>query len=210
MFTLCWAAKGGSGTTVVAATMAMTSATTSGGPTLLVDLAGDLPVALGRPTPEGPGLGDWSASTAATDRLDGLRVPLAAGLDLLPRGGRPPGSRWAELGEHLSGLGETVVVDAGTGAPPPTLREAADRTLLVTRACYLAVRRAVDARVPVDGIVLVEEPGRALRVDDLEAALGAPVVARVLLDPAVARAVDAGLLLARLPAPFRRELDVAA
>jgi hypothetical protein len=81
---------------------------------------------------------------------------------------------------------------------------------LITRACYLAVRRAVDAREVVDGIVLVEEPGRALGVDDLEAALGASVVSRVLLDPAVARAVDSGLLLAKLPGAFRRVLEVAA
>lgn len=206
MITLCWAAKGGSGTTVVAATMAVTSRR----PTLLVDLAGDLPTALGIPVPDGPGLGEWSTSSAAADRLHALRVPLAPGLHLLPRGVQPPSGRWRELAGHLADLDEAIVVDAGTGAPPAVLREAADRTLLVTRACYLAVRRAVDARVPVDGIVLVEEPGRALGPEDLEASLGAPVVSRVLLDPAVARAVDSGLLLARLPAPFRRELDVAA
>lgn len=206
MITLCFAAKGGSGTTVVAATMAVTSST----PTLLVDLAGDAPVALGRAVPDGPGIGDWSDSTAPPDRLVSLRVPLAPGLDLLPRGTRAPVGRWNELGHHLADTGGTVVIDAGTGAPPPALLDVATRTLLVTRACYLGVRRAVDARVPLDGIVLVEEPGRALGVDDLEAALAAPVVARVLLDPAVARAVDAGLLLARLPRPFRRELDVAA
>lgn len=206
MITLCWAAKGGSGTTVVAATMAVTSRR----PTLLVDLAGDLPIALGVPVPDGPGLGEWSASTAPAHRLRALRVPLAPELELLPRGGRPPAGRWRELAAHLADLDEAIVVDAGTGAPPPTLREAADRTLLVTRACYLAVRRAVDARTPVDGIVLVEEPGRALGPEELEASLGAPVVSRVLLDPAVARAVDSGLLLARLPGAFRRELDVAA
>lgn len=206
MITLCWGAKGGSGTTVVAATMAVTSRT----PTLLVDLGGDLPIALGLPEPDGPGIGEWSTSAASPARLDALRVHLASGLDLLPRGHRAPAGRWRELGEHLAGLGQTVVVDAGTGAPPAELRRSADRTLLVTRACYLAVRRAVTAREVVDGIVLVEEPGRSLKVDDLEAALGAPVVARVLLDPAVARAVDSGLLLARLPAPFRRGLAVAS
>lgn len=206
MITLCWAAKGGSGTTVVAATIAVTS----NRPTLVVDLAGDLPIVLGHPVPPSPGLGDWAASTAPAERLHALRVRLDSGLDLLPRGGRPPGARWDELAGHLSRLPETVVVDAGTGAPPHALRDAADRTLLVTRACYVAVRRAVESRVAIDGIVLVEEPGRALGVEDLEAALGAPVVSRVLLDPAVARAVDAGLLLARLPSPFRRVLDLAA
>lgn len=206
MVTICWAAKGGSGTTVVAATLALSSRT----PTLLVDLAGDLPVALGLPVPDGPGVGEWSTSTAPPSRLDALRVPLGRGIDLLPRGHRAAVGRWHEIGQHLASLPETVVVDAGTGPPPTDLRRAGDRSLLVTRACYLAVRRAVAAQEAVDGIVLVEEPGRALGVEDLEAALGAPVVSRVLLDPAVARAVDAGLLLAKLPGPFRRELAVAA
>lgn len=206
MFTLCWAAKGGSGTTVVTATLALSCRT----PTLLVDLAGDLPLVLGLPTPDGPGVGDWSSSTAPASRLDALRVPLAPHLDLLPRGQRPPAARWRELAEHLAGRHESVFVDAGTGSPRPELCAVADRTLLVTRPCYLAVRRAVESRQVVDGIVLVEEPGRALGVDDLEASLGAPVVSRVLLDPAVARAVDSGLLLAKLPGAFRRELEVAA
>ena len=207
MVTICWAAKGGSGTTVVAATLALSH---RAAPTLLVDLAGDLPIALGLPVPDGPGIGDWSVSTAPANRLDALRVPLAAGLDLLPRGQRAPVGRWSELGRRLGELPGAVVVDAGTGPPPVELCSQADRVLLVTRACYLAVRRAADARVTIDGIVLVEEPGRALRVADLETALGAPVVAHVLLDPAVARAVDSGLLLAKLPGAFRRELEVAA
>ena len=206
MLTMCWAAKGGSGTTVITATLALSSRA----PTLLVDLAGDLPMALGLPAPETPGIGEWSLSSAPPSRLDALRVPLAPGLDLLHRGHRAPFGRWRELGEHLAAMPHAVVVDAGTGPPPPELRRHADRVLLVTRACYLAVRRAVDAREIVDGIVLVEEPGRALGVDDLEAALGAPVVSRVLLDPAVARAVDAGLLLAKLPGAFRRVLEDAA
>lgn len=206
MIIMCWAAKGGSGTTVVTATLALSSRA----PTLLVDLAGDQPTALGLPTPDGPGVGEWSVSTAPPSRLDALRIPLARGLDLLPRGHRAPFGRWRELGEHLASLPHLVVVDAGTGPPPAELRQHADRVLLVTRACYLAVRRAVDAREVVDGIVLVEEPGRALGVADLETALGAPVVSRVLLDPAVARAVDAGLLLAKLPGAFRRELEDAA
>lgn len=206
MITLCWAAKGGSGTTVVTATLALASRT----PTLLVDLAGDVPTALGLSGPDGQGVGEWSASSAPAGRLDALRVPLTPTLDLLPRGEVAPAARWTELGEHLAAATHDVFVDAGTGAPPGELRRRADRSLLVTRACYLAVRRAIQTREVVDGIVLVEEPGRALGVADLEAALGAPVVSRVLLDPAVARAVDAGLLLSKLPGAFRRELRAAA
>ena len=206
MITLCWAAKGGSGTTVVTATLALASRA----PTLLVDLAGDLPVALGLPDHHGPGIGEWSGSTAPADRLDALRVPLTPTLDLLPRGRVAPAGRWDELGDHLAGAAQAVFVDAGTAAAPTALRGHADRTLLVTRGCYLAVRRAVAAGDVGDGIVLVEEPGRALGADDLEAALGVPVVSRVLLDPAVARAVDAGLLLAKLPGAYRREIVEAA
>lgn len=206
MVTLCWAAKGGSGTTVVAATLALSHRS----PTLLVDLAGDLPLALGLAGSDGPGVGEWSASSAPTSRLDALRIPLADGLDLLPRGRRVPLGRWHELGRYLADVERDVVVDAGTGAPPTDLRRHADRVLLVTRACYLAVRRATELRQVVDGVVLVEEPGRALGVEDIEIAVGAPVVSRVLLDPAVARAVDSGLLLARLPGAFRRGLEAAA
>jgi hypothetical protein len=44
----------------------------------------------------------------------------------------------------------------------------------------------------------------------VEAAVGAPVVATLTLDPAVARAIDAGLLAARLPRLIQRQLRDAA
>jgi pimeloyl-ACP methyl ester carboxylesterase len=104
-----------------------------------------------------------------------------------------------------------VIVDAGsTPAPPAELVRGADHALLVTRPCYLALRAAIRHPARPTGIVLVDEPGRALGTRDIETSLGAPVVANVLLDPAVARAVDAGLLAARLPAGFRRAMQVAA
>ena len=77
-------------------------------------------------------------------------------------------------------------------------------------ACYLALRRAVALEARPSGVVLIEEPGRALRARDVEAAIDAPVVATLALDPAVARAVDAGLLAARLPRLIQRELRNAA
>ena len=50
-----------------------------------------------------------------------------------------------------------------------------------------------------------------LRLDTkLVGELGVPIVATVLLDPAIARAVDAGLMLARLPAAFRHAVRLAA
>ena len=72
------------------------------------------------------------------------------------------------------------------------------------------MRAAVRRPTAATGVVLVAEPGRALGAREIEAALGLPVVATVLVDPGVARAVDAGLLAARLPAGMRRAMLRAA
>jgi MinD superfamily P-loop ATPase len=106
----------------------------------------------------------------------------------------------------LADLDGEVIVDAGTGAPLPELVDRADQSLLVTRACYLAMRRAVRVASTPSGVVLVREAGRSLRAVDVERSIGAPVVAQVELDPAVARAVDAGLLSNRLPLGMLRGL----
>jgi hypothetical protein len=209
MITVCWAAKGGSGTTVVAAAMAIAAAT----PTLLIDLAGDVPAVLGIPEPDGPGVLDWLASEAPTSRLSALEVRADGHANVLPRGGSAtmPPARWDELATWLRRERRNIVVDAGSaGDPPPAIIRAADHALLVTRPCYLALRAAVRQPTRPSGVVLVEEPGRALRARDVEASLGVPVVATVLLDPAIARAVDAGLLLARLPTAFRNAVRRAA
>jgi hypothetical protein len=209
MITVCWAAKGGSGTTVVAAAMAIAAAA----PTLLIDLAGDVPAVLGIPEPDGPGVFEWLASDAPPARLNALEVRVDRHADVLPRGraAQVPPTRWGELATWLRAERRSIVVDAGSvGEPPPAIVRAADHALLVTRPCYLALRAAVRQPTRPTGVVLVEEPGRALRAPDIEASLGVPVVATVLLDPAIARAVDAGLLLARLPVGFRHALRLAA
>jgi hypothetical protein len=103
-----------------------------------------------------------------------------------------------------------VYVDAGTGAPPPALLDGDVRSLLVTRACYISLQRAVSAGCRPDGVVLVTEPGRSLRAPDVASTTGAPVVASVSVDVAVARAVDAGLLASRVPRLLQRELRGAA
>ena len=208
---ICWSAKGGSGTTVVAAALALVLSRSQA--TLLADLCGDSPAALGLPEPAGPGLADWLASpTADADALARLAVHAADGLQLIPRGSSEPATptRWSALATALAAAGPAVVVDAGTGVPPPPLVGAASHSFLVIRPCYLALRRAVAMAATPTGIVLVQEPGRALTVRDVERALGAPVVAEVPYDPAVARAVDAGLLAARLPRSLLQPLQSAA
>lgn len=201
MLTVCWAAKGGSGTTVVSCALALLHARRA--PTWLIDLAGDVPAALGFEEPSGAGILDWIASSADASALTAISVPACERLDVIPRGAAPTvtsNPRWAELGEHLAGLSTAVVIDAGTSPPPPSLAEVAQNRLLVTKPCYLSLRRSVGfTGPPPTGVVLVQEAGRALRADDVAFALQAPVVAEVTIDPAVARAVDAGLLVSRLP-----------
>ena len=207
---LCWSAKGGSGTTVVAAALALVL--TRRAPTLLVDLAGDAPAALGLAEPSGPGVVDWLASpTADGAALHRLAIDATDALRVVPRGQGAFGeqARWADLAAALAGHG-SAVVDAGTGAPPPALVAAATHNLLVTRPCYLSLRRAVASGVQPTGIVVVGEPGRALNAADIERALHAPVVAELQYDPAVARAVDAGLLASRLPRSLAHSLKAAA
>jgi hypothetical protein len=207
--TVCWSAKGGSGTTVVAATMALAAPTE----VVLVDLDGELPAVLGLPEPPGQGVADWLASDAPPAALDDLSVDVDRTTRLVPRGNSVVDRahpRWAELARWLIERRTPVIVDAGTGTPPGPLLDAGGRGLLVTRACYLALRRAVAMAHRPAGVVLVVEPGRGLHARDVENAVGAPVVATVDLDPAVARAVDAGLLRTRLPRGLVRELRSAA
>jgi hypothetical protein len=138
-----------------------------------------------------------------------LTVEVNRSTRLLPRGHQPldadPG-RWNELATRLTTQSGDVIVDAGTRPPPPPLADAADQTLLVTRPCYLALRRAARTPDRPTGIVLVSEPGRALHAADVARAVGVPVVTQLDLDPAVARTVDAGLLAARLPRLLQRQL----
>ena len=203
--TVCWSAKGGSGTTVVAAALALGSSLDS----LLIDLDGELPAALGVPEPSGQGLSDWFASDAPERSVLDLASPVASSTRLVPRG---PASipreapRWPSLATFLADAPLEVIVDAGCGAPPPELLADRARGLLVTRPCYLSLLRA--SRLPrPDGVVLVEEQGRSLTATDVAHAVGAPVVARVAIDPAIARAVDAGLLAARLPRAMVKSLQ---
>jgi hypothetical protein len=154
---------------------------------------------------------DWLASpTAAAGELHRLSVMIRDEVRLIPRGhGSTPDAEWSRLVAALTGL-SNVIIDAGTGCPPRVLHELSKHSLLVTRPCFIAIRRAQQLDIRPTGIVLVGEPGRALTSSDVEHALAVPVVAEVHLDPAVARAVDAGLLIARLPRSLTNSLRSAA
>jgi MinD-like ATPase involved in chromosome partitioning or flagellar assembly len=223
----CWSPKGGSGTTVVSCALALTLAGRPASGTerrgvLLADLAGDVPAVLGMPAPTGPGLADWLAAgvEVPVDALGRLEVDAAAGLRLLPWTGdtsagdvaAEPAGRADALATLLAAGSRVVVADCGSAASGAGLALAAGAhlSLMVLRPCYLGLRRALQAPVRPSGVVLVSEPGRAVTRHDVEDVLGVPVRAVVEHDPAVARAVDAGLLATRVPRGLERALRAAA
>lgn len=226
MFVACWSAKGGSGTTVVSVVLASILARSSPSGALLVDLGGDAPAVLGVAEPDGPGVREWLAAGASVpnDALARLEVEGPGGVRLLPLGAAaaavtgdrewPPvtAGRAEVLAAVLAAESRPVVVDCGCGPTGVglTLAAAASISLLVLRPCYLSLRRAMAAPLTPSGVVLVDEPGRALGRSDVENVLGVPVKAVVALDPSIARAVDAGIFPGRLPRSFERALRHAA
>jgi hypothetical protein len=210
-----WSPKGGSGTSVVAAALALVAS--GRGETRLADLGGDQPAILGllpllsEPVGSGGGLATWLSvgPSAPTRWLDDMALPVVPGLTLLPCGSGLLGDAVPEAGAALAVAlrdGGVTVLDAGADAAPAARSavEVADAALMVVRPCYLALRRAVgDPRLTRScGTVLVREPGRALDADDVAAVLGRPVIGRFPVRAEIARAVDAGVLRDRLPAPL--------
>ena len=215
MLVACWSAKGGAGTTVVAASLGVLLARRDPRGAVVADLAGDIPAALGLPDLDGPGVAEWLAagSTVPADALDRLEQPAGDRLRILPRGRGVLDPHRADVLATLLGAGDRpIVADCGTD-PEGAARivaAAATRSILVTRACFLSLRRALALPLRPSEVVLLSEPGRALTRRDVEDCVGAPVVAEVSVDPQVARAVDAGLLVTRLPRGLARELARAA
>ena len=211
---VCWSVKGGSGTTVVASTIALMRAAESQRGALLVDLAGDVPAVLGLAESSGPGISDWFAHCDLGSRmtLQSIAIQATANLQIIARGSKQldANENFSELCAALKTFDLPIIVDAGCGLPSPDLLAHASSSLLVTRPCYLSLRRAAQLSVSPTGIVLINESGRALGKHDVEAVIGAPVVSEIIFDAAIARAVDAGLLASRIPTIMSKQLAAVA
>jgi cellulose biosynthesis protein BcsQ len=214
MLVSLWSPKGGSGTSVLAAATAIVLAGDGGA--RLVDLDGDqaavLGLALGGLTVPS-GVRDWLAvgPEAPADALVRLDVDVAPGLVLLPPGSAEraaSGESGAALGVVLRDAGIAVVADCGRAddAASRALVEVSDFSVVVIRPCYLALRRAAADELvrAASGVVVVEEPGRALGAREVADVLGVPVLASVPVRAGIARVVDAGVLVARLPDALAR------
>lgn len=165
-------AKPGQGCSVFAACAAIGSPHER---TLLVDWGGDLPAVLGIAQPSDENY----LPIQINDRLW-----LAS-----PHG-------YCDYGDLEEGF-DCIMHDWGT---VDDLSVAPGDVYLVIQPCYLALRRATkffDAP-EIKGIIVHTQPGRALTSRDISRAIGAPVISEYLTDPAVARAVDAGILATRL------------
>jgi cellulose biosynthesis protein BcsQ len=211
-----WSPKGGSGTSVLAATCSLVLAREAGA-ARLADLDGDHPAIFGLGAEPPVGLVDWlnAGPEAPTEALDRLAVEAAPGVALLPRGGSERMLAPVAIAEAGAALAVALrdgpvatIVDCGRAADPATraLVEVADVSVVVVRGCYLAVRRALraPALARTAGVVLVEEKDRSLTEREVGDVLDLPVLARVPVKVGIFRAVDAGVLATRVPEPIAR------
>jgi len=176
-----YGAKGGVGTSTVAAAHALILAETSR--VLFVDMspARDGFAVFGIPAP-----------------INGQVVPVKTeNLDYV--------NQWDPAGDN--GSYDHVVIDLGTLAENCNETKPSDennRTYLVARLCYLSLRAASSSTV--DTLIVISEQGRALQFSDAEAVIDAGTYIEVKHDPAISRAVDAGLLSTRMPRPLHKAL----
>jgi len=215
--------KGGVGVSTFAAICAICEADERGA--LLVDLCGDQAAVLGLGPAKPQGVTDWveAAATAPDDALGRIEVPARDGLGVLLRGRTMPAADRAEtLVDRLAADDRSVVIDCGSlrapgpldsalEAPPDlafrtAVAAAATTRVLVARSCYLALRASAKTPVAPTSVALVSEPGRSLGVDDAAAVLDVPVDFDIAADPVIARLVDSGMLMSRLPRSLRKAL----
>lgn len=102
-----------------------------------------------------------------------------------------------------------MVVDRGS-LPGPNVGGTAETYLVMRGPDHRCFKHALacEGLSNVSGIIVVTEPGRALDVRDVSVVLNfdPDLIIEVPYDPAVARAVDAGLLHERLPASLESAL----
>lgn len=213
--TACWAAKGGAGTSVIAAALGLLTAHMAPSGALLADLDGDLPDVVGIPEPSTPGLAEYLRDRPAglLRALGRIELDAAPGLRLIPRGTGPfPAERAAVLAALSECSPRPVIVDCGTLRPgtaaslPVDVARTAQRSLLVITPCYLSLRRALHAPVQATGAVVVARSGRPLNARHIEDSLHVPVVATVPDDTSIGLAVDSGLISRKLPRLLARGL----
>jgi len=202
----------------VATALLALASSRAGRETLLVDLSGDQTAILGLGDEPALGVRQWleGGPSLGLEALERLKVGVTQGLNLVATGTTSPVSQRPVDRKGPQRLLATLesrsaIVDAGTLRSAHGITHevvaAAATSILVTRPCFLAVRRASAYPVRPSGVIVVDEPGRSLDRYDVEDVLGVPVLDVIRWDSSIARAVDAGQLCsrnARLAKPFEK------
>ena len=220
MLISCWSPKGGSGTTVIAAALAMLHAQLSG--SWLVDTQGDLDAVF--PTGDAPataGFRQWSSviNDARPQRLADVAYAATSDVTLIPAGPvvadapRPSAQRIAEFAEWIGD--DVAIVDAGTvgdgGESYARLfSDVADHSYCVVRLCFLSLRRLQQSSVTPTGLIIIDEPNRMLAPEDFVRSVHAPVIATIPWDASISRSVNSGTLGRAMPKQLVRALGRAA
>ena len=201
--------KGGSGTSVVAASLAIVSSLST--PTLLVDLAGDQAAIMGLPEPP-VGLNDW-ANGMTHREFDEILITCKDNLQLAPSGSSAveifSTSAWANLCRELvqrESEGCNIIIDFGRVELPLVFQKLACTHYMVTRPCYLSLRRAVNIEQKFSGVIVVQGHDRVLTTSDVESVMKLKCVAEIPNSSDISRRVDSGLLKSRLPSPLQSAL----
>ncbi len=205
MLVVCWSPKGGSGTSVVVTGLALSArARHPSRPTYIVDLDGDVPAIAGCGDPV-TGLSEWITQPSLFS-LDDVLLEISPNLFVIPRGHSPlpevTSSAWSRLALELgprSENGAAIVVDCGRDPIAHELRTAVSRHILITRPCYLSLRRSRLFENSFDSVIVIEESHRVLTSADVQSVLGVPIAARIPLTSDIARRVDAGVIISRPP-----------
>lgn len=90
---------------------------------------------------------------------------------------------------------DLIVIDRGVAQQGHTRSVLIDgaENYLVTRKCYLSLRKA-NKLVQHDGVIIVDEEGRALTNKDVKSVLQTPIVGVVAYSAPLTRSIDSGLL----------------
>jgi len=161
-------ARGGSGTSTVAAALALHTAE-------------EVPTALLTHDPT-----TMARLLGTTGALPAPDHPFAAGPRLTVAGLEGPRAT------------VTIIDAGPAAAAAHASPGAGRRYAVLRGPCYLALATLVSLPdLRPDGVILVAEPGRSLSAADASAVLGVPVVATVPVRSSIARLLDAGLLAGR-------------
>ena len=193
-------AKGGVGATTSTLLTAQRSVD-QGRRVVLVDLTGDLGVALGI-FEDLPGLAEAIRAPERFDVRKGM-VDVTPSVRVIPRG---DGSldlvdveAWKQVWGSIEQMRDVdVLIDAGRGRPAMDLVEHSQAgKVLVMNCCYQALHRGRGLVADADAVLIQTDTQRALGLADIEAALGRHADGVVASDRSVSRWMDAGLILDR-------------